>query len=138
MSHYKIALLKFIFASEFISSFRFLSFLGREEELSLLYENLTMVIQQMDLFMSSVSSMPSIVFSGGSLNNDAPIAIFFHCYFDLRWSMIEMAYMAANLRKFNESCRKSREKFAEIVSRLQEGLCDDLLYLALRRFPDVG
>ena len=112
--------------------------MGREEELTLLYEKMLSIIQQLNLFMNTVSSMPSIIFSGGSLNNDAPIAVFFHCYFDLRWTMIEMTYMAVQLRKYNESCRKWRDKFAEILIQLEEELCGDLLFLALRRFPEVS
>lgn len=84
-----------------------------------------------------MADMPSIIFSGGSLNNDSAVSIFFHTYFDIRWSLIEMAFMASNLRKYSESTRKNREKFAEIVAHLLEGICSDLMYLGLRRFPEV-
>lgn len=88
--------------------------------------------------MTPVSDMPSIIFSGGSLNNDSAVSVFFHVYFDIRWSLVEMAFMASNLRKYSESARKNREKISEILSQLQESLCSDLMYLGLRRFPDVS
>jgi hypothetical protein len=81
--------------------------------------------------------MPSIVFSRGSLNNNSPIAVLFHTYFDMKWSLLEIAYMATNLRKYNENSRKSREKFMVILQQLEESLCGDLLYLAIRKFPEV-
>jgi hypothetical protein len=45
--------------------------------------------------------------------------------------------MATNLRKYNENSRKSREKFMVILQQLEESLCGDLLYLAIRKFPEV-
>ena len=107
-------------------------------ELSLLYITLEDIFKHISLWMTPVADMPSIIFSGGSLNNDSAVSIFFHTYFDIRWSLVEMAFMASNLRKYSESARKHREKFAEILAQLLEGLCSDLMYLGLRRFPEVS
>lgn len=95
------------------------------------------MIEQTCLWLTCVSDMPSIVFSSGSLNNNSQIAVLFHTYFDIKWSLLEIAYMATNLRKYNENSRKSREKFMVILQQLEESLCGDLLYLAIRKFPEV-
>lgn len=84
-----------------------------------------------------MSDIPSIIFSGGSLNNDSSLATLLHVHFDIKWSLVETCYMAANLRKYSESCRTYRERFAEISTKLQESLCADLMYLSLRRFVEV-
>ncbi len=110
---------------------------GKDDELELLYEKLTEMIEQTCLWLTCVSDMPSIVFSSGSLNNNSPVAVLFHTYFDIKWSLLEIAYMANNLRKYNEDSRKSRENFLVILQQLEESLCGDLLYLAVRKFPEV-
>lgn len=122
----------------YINYFRFLSDFETDSELTLVYNTLTEIFKQITLWMTPVSDMPSIIFSGGSLNNDSAVSVFFHVYFDIRWSLVEMAFMASNLRKYSESARKNREKISEILSQLQESLCSDLMYLGLRRFPDVS
>lgn len=112
---------------------------GKEEELELVYEKLAEFIRNTTLWLGSVSDIPSIVFSNGSLvNNNSSTAVLFHTYFDIKWSLIEITYMAANLRKYNESCRKLRESFTEILQNLKKSLCDDLLFMAVRRFLEVG
>lgn len=104
----------------------------------MLYEKLTQVIKHVSSWLGCVSDMPSVIFSNGSLmNNNSATAILFHTYFDVKWSLLEIAYMAANLRKYNESSRKSRESFVEILLLLEESLCGDLLYMAIRRFQEV-
>ncbi|XP_046635826.1 protein MMS22-like [Daphnia pulicaria] len=121
-----------------VYTYRFLSEFGKDDELEVLYEKLTEIIEQTCLWLTCVSDMPSIVFSSGSLNNNSPIAVLFHTYFDIKWSLLEIAYMATNLRKYNENSRKSREKFMVILQQLEESLCGDLLYLAIRKFPEVS
>lgn len=118
---------------------RFLSDFGREEELVSFYDKIVEIVRQVSLWLSNISDMPSIVFNSGSLlNNNSAVALLFHTYFDIKWSLLEIAYMAANLRKYNEGARKSREKFAEILRQLQDSLCGDLLYIAVRKFPEVS
>lgn len=118
--------------------YRFLSEFGKEDELTLLYEKLTEIIEDAHLWLTCVSDMPSVVFSGGLLNNNSPGAVLFHTYFDIKWSFLEISYMASNLRKYSESSRKSRENFLVILKQLEESLCGDLLYLAIRKFPEVS
>lgn len=104
----------------------------------MLYENLTEVVEDACLWLTSMSDMPSVVFSTGLLNNNSPVAVMFHTYFDIKWSLLEVSYMASNLRKYSEGSRKSREKFSVILQQLEESLCGDLLYLAIRKFPEVN
>ena len=104
-----------------------------------MYESLTEIVKEICSWLSCVSELPSIVFSTGtSLNNNSAIAILFHTYFDIKWSLLEIAHMAAHLRKYNEGSRKSRESFMDILKHLKEDLSGDLLYLAIRRFPEVS
>lgn len=118
---------------------RFLSDFGKEEELVTIYDKLTEIVGQISSWLSCVSELPSIVFSvGTSLNNSSAISALFHTYFDIKWSLIEIAHMATNLRKYNEGSRKSRENFLDILQQLQENLCSDMLYMAIRRFPEVS
>ena len=61
--------------------FRFLTDFDTEmSELSLLYTTLEDIFKHISLWMTPVADMPSIIFSGGSLNNDSAVSIFFHTF----------------------------------------------------------
>ena len=117
---------------------RFLNGFGREEYFSVFYEKLSNLIKEVSSWSSCVAEMPTIVFSDGSLNNDSFVGVLFHVYFDIQWSLIEMAYMAVNLQKYSQCNRKFRDNFSEVLLSLQEDICSDLIYLGFRKFSDVS
>ena len=117
---------------------RFLNDFGREENFSIFYEKLLDVIKEVDSWSNCVAEMPAIVFSDGSLNNDSFVSALFHVFFDIQWSLIEMAYMATNKQKYDHCNQKLRDNLLEILITLQENICSDLIYLGFRKFSDVS
>ena len=96
------------------------------------------IIEEIGTWSNSISEMPAIIFSEGSLNNNSAISTLFHVYFDIQWSLVETVFIAVNFQKYSDSSRKFQDKFLKILLNLQENICDDLIYLAFRTFSDVS
>ena len=117
---------------------RFLNDFGKDENFPMFYEKLLSLVKEVSSWSSCVAEMPAIIFSDGSLNNNSFVGALFHLFFDIQWSLIEMAYMAINLQKYNQCNRTFRDSFSEVLLYLQENLCSDLIYLGFRKFSDVS
>ena len=95
------------------------------------------VVSDLSCWPSPLGEMPEIVFREGSLANSSATANLFHTYFDLRWTLFAIPFMAVNTRKNNEGGRPFREMFAGVLHHLEESLFEDLIHLAIKKFIQV-